>query len=355
MGNLAGAKLTNQMVCSDKNFERPSGQVHLVITALDYKQTSNPLTCTKDGRNMERLAEACEVADVQVMYDEQCTKDNVKNLIASVGAQCGPDDYFIFYYSGHGTSMKDQSGDEADGKDEAFCFVTEDGQINYNSCLVDDDFAQCICDSVPEPTQIVILTDCCHSGTIADLEVEVWGDRKAISITGCLDGQTSGDMGKGGIFTHSMLMAIDHLMRSGQVDYSVGTLFNATLSEDKRIFNSAQDITIQCTKSVGPDGMGWPLMPRQAYKAPLSQAAEAAAVPADAEVEGGGGDLLPAGGSTLQQNAELCEALGISPAVLQYVTDTAVNTLPENYQNLITPMLPSCFSLVTVLVQKICA
>jgi len=190
---------------------------------------------------MGKLAEACQVEDVHTMYDEECTKENVKRKIQMVGRQCRSDDFFIFYYSGHGVNMKDQSGDEKDGEDEAFCFVTPDGQITVESCMVDDDFSHCLIESVPDDVQIVILTDCCHSGTIADLDSPSWGTRKAISITGCLDNQTSGDMGRGGIFTHSMLLAIAKLKQAGEAQYSVGALFNATLSEDNRVFNSAQD------------------------------------------------------------------------------------------------------------------
>jgi len=346
---IAASKFTNQQVAAGSNFTRADDcTVHLIITALDYKMTANSLTCTKDGNNMQKLARACGVADVQVMYDEQCTKDNVKQLIQSVGSQCGPNDMLVFYYSGHGTSIKDENGDETDGKDEAFCFVTPDGQITYESCMTDDDFSECVCSAVPESVQVLILTDCCHSGTIADLQSAAWAGRKAISITGCLDSQTSGDMGRGGIFTHSMLLAIDHLMRAGEAEYSTGMLFNATLKEDDRVFSSAQDITIQCTSSVTPDGMPWPLIPLEPYKAPLSQAAEAAVPSAE------GGTPSVASGSDLQANAELCEALGISPATLQFVGNTVLDELPENYAAAIKPMLPTCFALLTVVVKKIC-
>mmetsp|Transcript_109242 Transcript_109242/g.216958 ORF Transcript_109242/g.216958 Transcript_109242/m.216958 type:complete len:348 (+) Transcript_109242:122-1165(+) len=346
MGNTGG-KTTNSFVDAGSNYPQTrtmdGNNVHLIITALDYKNTENPLTCTKDGNNIQKLAAACGLQNIEVMYDEECTTENVVAKIQSIGSQCQQDDFFIFYYSGHGTNMQDQSGDEEDGQDEAFCFVTPDGQISYESCMRDDDFSKCICESVPEATQILILTDCCHSGTIADLDGEQWAGRKAISIAGCLDSQTSGDMGRGGIFTHSMLMAIDNLKRSNEREYSVGALYNATLVEDKRIFNSAQDITIQCTSSVKPDEMQWPMTPVERYQAPLSQAAEAAQQ---------GDTSAPAAG--LQDNAELCDALGISPQTLQFLTDTGINALPEDYQNQIKPFVGPCFQIITYLVQQIC-
>merc|ERR1712032_434042 len=176
-------------------------------------------------------------------YDEQCTKENVLAAIEEVGRRCGEDDYFVLYYSGHGTQVDDEDGDEDEGKDEALCLVSPDGQISYETLLVDDDFAEHLTDSIDESARIIILTDCCHSGTICDFDKEQWEDRHAVSIAGCLDGQTSGDIGKGGIYTHSMLLAIDQLEDAGEEDYSVGMLYNATLENDDKVFNSKQETT----------------------------------------------------------------------------------------------------------------
>lgn len=108
MGN-AGGKTTNSMVDAGSNFSQSrrmdGGGVHMIILALDYKYTANPLTCTKDGNNMQKLAAACGLQDVQVMYNEECTKENVVAMIQSVGSQCQQDEFFIFYYSDHGTNL----------------------------------------------------------------------------------------------------------------------------------------------------------------------------------------------------------------------------------------------------------
>mmetsp|Transcript_52379 Transcript_52379/g.152254 ORF Transcript_52379/g.152254 Transcript_52379/m.152254 type:complete len:300 (+) Transcript_52379:72-971(+) len=249
-----------------------SGQVYVVICALDYKQTSNPLTCSIDGRNMETLVRSCGVPqeNVTAMYDEQCTKENVAAVVQQVGGQCGAGDYFIFYYSGHGTNVQDISGDEDDGEDEAFCFVTADGQINLDSCLTDDDFAELMTSSLDAEVKTLIITDCCHSGTIADFNTGDWGDRQAISMTGCLDDQTSGDIGKGGIFTHSMLLAIGEMKQEDpDGDYSVAKLYNKTVDKDDEVFHSKQDITMQCSPGFRPNSMAWPLVPDDGWQPPL--------------------------------------------------------------------------------------
>merc|ERR1712232_601403 len=97
----------------------------------------------------------------------------------------------------------------------------------------------------------------------------IWRYKEAISISGCLDKETSGDIGKGGIFTHALLLTLDMLSQSlvhGMVankEYSVEAIWNATLEEkQKRWPKSAQHISIENTDSIEPNDMWWPLVPR---------------------------------------------------------------------------------------------
>merc|ERR1719195_262792 len=285
------------------------------------------------------------------MYDNQCTKQNVAAKIAEMGRRVQDDDYFVFYYSGHGISVPDSSGDEEDGQDEALCFVGPGGQLAGRFFMTDDEFAETVVESIPEEAKILILTDCCHSGTIGDLDKDVWEDRQVISITGCTDVQTSGDIGKGGIFTHSMLLAIEHLQAADEEEYSVGMLYNGTVHEDDTVFHSQQDITIDSSASVSPKEMCWPLIPQAGYKAPLSQAVQTAAgsVPGAAGALGGmlpgglggaagmagmagiaqaigGGDIGAIAQQLLQmllQNPQVAEQCGIPPAMLSHISDLA--------------------------------
>jgi hypothetical protein len=58
--------------------------------------------------------------------------------------------------------------------------------------LRDDDFAKLVTGSVHADTNVLILADCCHSGTVADLNKPLWQGYRVASISGCTDKQTSG-------------------------------------------------------------------------------------------------------------------------------------------------------------------
>mmetsp|Transcript_49011 Transcript_49011/g.137188 ORF Transcript_49011/g.137188 Transcript_49011/m.137188 type:complete len:356 (+) Transcript_49011:80-1147(+) len=327
MGNVCQAALVkqNENVAADFNCGSIPDDctIHMIICALDYKRTSNPLTCTMDGDNMKKLAQQCAVEDLTVMYDEECTSEKVEDAIRDVASRVNDGDYFVFYYSGHGTSVDDEDGDEADGSDEAFCFVDPDGQISRDTIMTDDEFASIVSDCVPTTAKILILTDCCHSGTIADLKKSDWQDHAALSIAGCMDSQTSGDVGTGGIFSHSMLLAIQKIQEEEE-EYSAGLLYNTTLAYDNAVFNSKQDITIQCSRSCRPDTFAWPLVPTQPYKSPMAQAISKVSGEQSEQVmtygapgEGGLGGALGNVVNLAMANPQLLQQAGINPALAQ--------------------------------------
>ena len=85
----------------------------------------------------------------------------------------------VIYYIGHGTNTRDTSGDEADGFDE--CLFFTDGVI------IDDDLCITITDNKANCSKLILLSDCCHSGTIYDVP-----DRKDIlSISAAADNETA--------------------------------------------------------------------------------------------------------------------------------------------------------------------
>jgi uncharacterized caspase-like protein len=70
--------------------------------------------------------------EIVAMFDDRSTdlyptKKNVLKKMAEMASSCTIGDFFVVYYSGHGTSVPDADKDEVDGMDEAFCLRSEKG------------------------------------------------------------------------------------------------------------------------------------------------------------------------------------------------------------------------------------
>jgi len=126
-----------------------------------------------------------------------------------------------FHYSGHGSTTRDNDGDEDDNKDETIV------PLDYkNSGMITDDQLHDYIEYMPKQCRMICIFDCCHSGTILDLKWRYEGDFRnyvennasnvdsnVIMISGCRDDQTSADAwikGKwAGAMTSAFLETID--------------------------------------------------------------------------------------------------------------------------------------------------
>jgi len=106
----------------------------------------------------------------------------------------------FFTYSGHGSFRTDLNNDEIDGKDELL--ITIDKQS-----ISDDELKTIIDENLPEDVTLVVIFDCCHSGTLMDLKYNYLSGNEDLVInekisetksnvfliSGCFDAQTSAD------------------------------------------------------------------------------------------------------------------------------------------------------------------
>ena len=140
---------------------------------------------------------------VELLTDDTSKKPTSATILASLqdlftGAKQG--DQIVVYYSGHGTQTRDTSGDEKDGFDEAMYAID-------NKLITDDQIFSMI-DKSANGATVNIFFDCCHSGTLCDLEYNMqpmasnrfkfWTESRmtkqnVIVFSGCLDIQTSAD------------------------------------------------------------------------------------------------------------------------------------------------------------------
>lgn len=199
-----------------------------LLIGINYTGSVALKGCINDVNNISKVLQAnCKFGTVKVLTDS--TKDVMVSGIKWLVSNNKPGDILVFYYSGHGTTMKDTDGDEMDGKDE----VLVPFDYKTNGVLTDDWLYANLASKVTGGVTLWGFTDCCHSGTMCDLKYNYvpkctvkagkprvpyssvnWTDvftmslqRKdvlignVIFISGCLDNQVSLETNGQGAFT----------------------------------------------------------------------------------------------------------------------------------------------------------
>ena len=100
----------------------------------------------------------------------------------------------VIYYSGHGSQVGYDSSED-DRRNEAFCF------LHRMFFLEDDTLSQCISKN-NQTKKLILFNDCCHSGTIWDLQkVDIKDGQTIYNISACEDCQTAAQLAKNGALT----------------------------------------------------------------------------------------------------------------------------------------------------------
>jgi hypothetical protein len=107
--------------------------------------------------------------DIKTLTESDATRDNIIRTFEDwfiKGTKEG--DLVFFYFSGHGTQVDDQNGDEDDGKDEALCpyDVVPRGAKNVVEAklIIDDELGEML-RKLPK-RDVIIVVDSCHSGSM---------------------------------------------------------------------------------------------------------------------------------------------------------------------------------------------
>ncbi|KAL8469322.1 hypothetical protein ACS0TY_032231 [Phlomoides rotata] len=149
-----------------------------VLIGCNYPGTKAELKgCINDVKRMykclvERYGFSDE--DITVLIDtddsyKQPTGHNIRAALADLVDSAEPGDFLFVHYSGHGTRLPAETGEDDDtGYDE--CIVPCDMNL-----ITDDDFRELV-DRVPEGCQITIVSDSCHSGGLIDEAKEQIGE-----------------------------------------------------------------------------------------------------------------------------------------------------------------------------------
>ncbi len=100
-------------------------------------------------------------SDIKVLVDGDASKMAIEEALSELVANSTRGDVLYFHFSGHGSNVPDQDGDEVDHRDEILCPT----DLDWDDPLRDD-WMRDVLDRLAEGVSMTFVTDCCHSGTI---------------------------------------------------------------------------------------------------------------------------------------------------------------------------------------------
>jgi uncharacterized caspase-like protein len=99
--------------------------------------------------------------DITTLTDAQATKKAMERAIKKLVASGKKNDVLLLHYSGHGSNVPDDNGDEADHRDEILCPTDLDWKDPFR-----DDWLRKTLGKLRSGVNLTVIMDCCHSGTI---------------------------------------------------------------------------------------------------------------------------------------------------------------------------------------------
>ncbi|MGW5847291.1 caspase family protein [Streptomyces sp. NPDC055254] len=140
----------------------PTGlSLHVGLNKVDparYEGWDGQLqACENDARDMAALARARGFSDTVVLTADG-TVENVTAELRKAAGRLGDGDILLFTYSGHGGQLPDTAGPdrERDRKDETL--------VLFDRQFLDDELHREF-QRFQDGVRILVLLDCCHSGT----------------------------------------------------------------------------------------------------------------------------------------------------------------------------------------------
>lgn len=177
---------------------------YALLIGINYIGSAYQLRgCINDAINMKRCLRNLGYRKIVVLTDNTRIKPTKSNIIRELLKMVSLRDKYselFFHYAGHGTTIHDSEGDETDYRDEVIIPVDY-----YENGYISDDFINSCLRKIKGNKRLTMLFDCCHSGTIADIQFQtkipglfnIESDHvipaNIIMYSGCKDTQQSAD------------------------------------------------------------------------------------------------------------------------------------------------------------------
>lgn len=137
--------------------------IHIGLNEVDpahYRTPRHLHACENDARDMAETASGAGFGPPTVLLSPQATADAVRQALLSAAGKLESGDILLVTYAGHGSFVTDEDRQEVDRKDEAWCL--------FDRKMLDDELYG-LWQEFREGVRILLLSDSCHSGTIAQL------------------------------------------------------------------------------------------------------------------------------------------------------------------------------------------
>jgi hypothetical protein len=177
-----------------------------LLIGINYTGTQNELYgCISDVNSINERISKQGFNNINIMTDlttKLANRDNILTEFKNLLINSKPGDLLFFLYSGHGSYVIDDNGDEKTGYDQVI--VPCDFKI-----IIDDDLKTIIQRYLKKDITLVAIFDSCFSGSLLDLKYQYMdslnydnfteNDKEldtpgnVIMISGCTDFQTSSD------------------------------------------------------------------------------------------------------------------------------------------------------------------
>ncbi len=134
----------------------------LCIGINNYPGTGSDLDgCVNDAKDWTKALKNRGFV-VKQLFDRQATGKAMRAAIQATVERARSGDLVVVQYSGHGSFIPDENGDEPDGTDECLCPY----DINAKGPITDDEIFD-LYSARANGVKIFMISDSCHSGTVA--------------------------------------------------------------------------------------------------------------------------------------------------------------------------------------------
>jgi len=187
--------------------------------------------CENDARDMAAIAQQAGFSGT-VLLTADATSTRLLEELHDAAGKLASGDMLVLGYSGHGGQVGDVTADEEDGLDETWCL--------YDRMVVDDELYAMWSHFRPG-VRILVLSDSCHSGTMAKLALYQAGG-PAAALAGIATGDKAAAAGVKAIpFKQSWDLYLKDKPMYDALQYVAGKEAQSTVAASVILISGCQD------------------------------------------------------------------------------------------------------------------